>query len=80
MKMSDLPTRVYVIEKGEQVPAGRRSKRWPMFDSARAMEVGDSMLVPRSNDNYTMLLKRATGNKFRQKVQDEHHIRVWRIA
>ena len=70
-----------VIEKGVPVPKsphgfGRTS---PIMDVARAMEVGDSILVPAAaGKQLSGNMARATAYKFTQR-RDGDNIRIWRI-
>lgn len=69
------------IEKGVPIPADdRQFKRVsPVMVAARAMEIGDSVVIPASQGKQTAgNMGRATGFKFTQRREGDN-IRIWRI-
>lgn len=70
-----------VIEKGVPIPPDVRPfvRISPVMVAARAMEVGDSILIPATQGKQTAgNMGRATGFKFTQRREGDN-IRIWRI-
>lgn len=74
----------YVIEKGVPIPQDRGQGHRTGFSRAlRALEVGDSMLVPEMTQNGVSArassLSKITGQKFITR-RVEGGIRIWRVS
>jgi len=73
------PPKALPIDKGVPLPpyAGLR-RTSNLAETARAMEVGDSVLVPYTRKPVASNMERATGFKFTQRKEGEN-LRIWRM-
>lgn len=72
---------MYTIEKNVPIPS--KFYRTGFTATLRAMEVGDSVLVPPAQiPNCRSMMyqaKRATGRQFTGQSQPDHSMRIWRV-
>lgn len=67
------------IEKG--IPIGKHgNERGGVLSTLRAMEIGDSFLLPKDKRNGLFATaNRVKGRKFVTRTVDESSVRVWRV-
>lgn len=74
-----LPAKVLPIDKGVPIPPYAGQQRTSdIAETARHMEVGDSVLVPYTRSPIAHNMERATGFKFTQRKEGEN-LRIWRM-
>jgi hypothetical protein len=78
LRMADLAGTIYRIDKGVPIPTPRSAEN-PLYEAAKTMDVGDSVVIPKRRGPICGNLKRATGFKFTQRTISETEMRIWRI-
>ena len=78
MKMEELPSKQYRIDKGIPIPESRQEHTSPLYRAVKTMEVGDSIVLPYQRKGITHNLSRATGFKFTQAKISDTEMRLWR--
>lgn len=66
------------IEHGVPIPERAPTEASVIADAARAMKVGDSIVVPYSRNSFVSLMTKTTGFKFTQRKESKM-LRIWRI-
>lgn len=68
-----------VIEDNVPLPPPPKGKNAEVYEAAKQMKVGQSIVIPKQKNGFTSNLAKSTGFRFRQQYLENETMRIWRI-